>query len=213
MPIASNHHRALVVIDVQNDYDGGNLPIEYPPFRDTVAKVAAAMDFAAAAGIRIVVVRQMAPATSPIFAAGSHGGELHPAIAGRPSDHAIEKSLPSAFAGTDLDTWLRQAGITTLTITGYMTHNCDLSTAIDATQLDYRVELLSDATGSVPYSNRAGFASAEEIHRVMLVVMQARFAGIGTLAEWRQAVESGTALEIEGIAASNRAAREAARAA
>ncbi|TIV11318.1 MAG: cysteine hydrolase, partial [Mesorhizobium sp.] len=25
--------RALIVVDIQNDYDGGNLAIQYPPFR------------------------------------------------------------------------------------------------------------------------------------------------------------------------------------
>lgn len=213
MTANANSHRALIVIDVQNEYDGGNLPIEYPPFGDTVANVVRAMDFAARSGIRIVVVKQLAPAASPIFAAGSDGGELHPAIAGRPRDHFVEKKLPSAFPGTGLEAWLRAEGITTLTIVGYMTHNCDLATAIDATQLGFQVELISDATGSLPYENRAGFASAEEIHRVMLVVMQSRFAGVGTFVEWRQAIAEGGNLAIDGILASNQAARAAARAA
>lgn len=205
--------RALIVIDVQNDYDGGNLPIEYPPFSDTVKNVARAMELAREQGIKTIVVKQLAPETSPIFAAGSHGAELHPAVASRPRNHYVEKKLPSAFAGTDLEAWLRRERITTLTIVGYMTHNCDLSTAIDASQLGFQVELLSDATGSVPYANRAGSVSAEEIHRVMLVVMQARFAGVGTLEEWRNALSQGKKLDIDGIAASNLAARQSAQAA
>lgn len=211
--MTDNRHRALIVIDAQNDYDGGNLPIAYPPFAETIETIARAMDVAAEAGIRIVVVRQLAPATSPIFAAGSHGGELHPAVASRGSDHDIDKALPSAFAGTGLETWLRAEGITTLTIVGYMTQNCNLATAIDATHLGFQVELLSDATGSVDYENRAGRASAEEIHKVVLVVMQARFAGVGTFAEWRDALASGKTLIIDGVHASNHAARQAAKAA
>lgn len=213
MTTLSNNHRALIVVDVQNDYDGGGLPIEHPPFRDSIGNIARAMDVAAAAGIQIVVVKQLAPETSPIFAAGSHGGALHPEIATRKQDHSIGKTLPSAFAGTDLEEWLRSRGITTITIVGYMTHNCDLATAIDATQMGFNVELLSDATGSLPYKNRAGFASAEEIHRVVLVVLQARFAAVGTTAEWREAIARGEMLTIDGIGASNLAALEAAKAA
>lgn len=213
MTDSPNKHRALIVVDVQNDYDGGGLPIEYPPFADTVVNVSRAMDLATAAGIRVVVVKQLAPATSPIFAVGSHGGALHPDIASRPADHVIEKKLPSAFAGTGLEAWLRTEGITTLTIVGYMTHNCDLATAIDGSQLGFHVELLSDATGSVPYKNRAGFATAQEIHRVMLIVMQARFAGVGTLEEWRKLLSAGQRLEVDGIAESNMAARAASHAA
>ena len=39
--------RALVVIDVQNEYfEGGGLPIEYPPIEDTLPNVTKAMDAA-----------------------------------------------------------------------------------------------------------------------------------------------------------------------
>ncbi|WP_246676923.1 isochorismatase family protein [Mesorhizobium sp. B2-4-15] len=122
-PATTTPRRALVLVDVQNDYDGGNLAIQHPPFPDSVVNVAHAMDAAAAAGIKVVVVKQMAPETSPIFAKGSHGGELHPEIARRGRDHYVEKMLPSAFTGTDLEEWLRANAIDTITVVGYMTHN------------------------------------------------------------------------------------------
>jgi nicotinamidase-related amidase len=202
-----NSHRALIVIDVQNEYDGGGLPIEHPPFSQSIENIAKAMDGATAAGIKIVVVKQMAPETSPIFAKGSHGGDLHPLVKARPYDHVVEKALPSAFAGTDLDAWLRANGITTLTVIGYMTQNCDLSTIIQAAHTGFTVEALSDATGAVPYSNRAGSASAEEMHRVVMVILQARFAAVVTTSEWLEAIRTGVAPQIEGIPASNSAAR------
>jgi nicotinamidase-related amidase len=43
--------RALVVIDVQNEYfAGGGLPIEHPPIDETLPNVTRAMDAARAAG-------------------------------------------------------------------------------------------------------------------------------------------------------------------
>src|SRR3954466_5243259 len=95
-PVNATPRRALVVIDVQNDYDGGNLATQHPPFRDSVVNVERAMDAATAAGVKVVVVKQMAPEMSPIFALGSHGGELHPEIARRGRNHYVEKNLPSA---------------------------------------------------------------------------------------------------------------------
>jgi hypothetical protein len=42
--------RALVVIDVQNEYfEGGGLPIEYPPVAQSLPKITQAMDAAHAA--------------------------------------------------------------------------------------------------------------------------------------------------------------------
>lgn len=206
MSAPTQPRRALVVVDVQNDYDGGNLAIQHPLFSETVANVARAMDAAAAAGIKIVVVKQMAPETSPIFAKGSHGGELHAEIAGRGRDHYVEKTLPSAFTGTDLEDWLRANVIDTIAVVGYMTHNCDLSTIIHAVHMGFAVEFLSDASGSVPYANSAGYASAEDIHRVVSVVLQSRFAAVLKTAEWIDCLKTGKLPERDTIYASNQRA-------
>lgn len=176
--------RALIVVDVQNDYDGGNLAIAHPPFAGSIDAVARAIDAAHAHDVKVVVVKMILPETAPVFARGSHGAELHPAVAARPCDHYVEKTLPSAFAGTDLEDWLHANAIDTVTVIGYMTHNCDLSTVVHALHMGFNVEVLSDATGAVPYANSAGRATAEEIHRVMLVVMQARFAAVLTTDDW-----------------------------
>jgi nicotinamidase-related amidase len=198
--------RALLVIDVQNEYVTGNLRIEYPPVQESLAAIARAMDAARAHGVPVIVVQNHAPAGAPIFEKGSRGWELHEVVAGRPRELLVEKTLPSAFAQTPLGDWLRQQGIDTLTIAGYMTHNCDASTAFDATHLGFSVEFLADGTGSVPYRNEAGAASAEEIHRVFSVVLHSRFAAVVSTAQWVAAVEAGRPLARGSIYASNQAA-------
>lgn len=199
--------RALIVIDVQNDYIGGNLPIEFPPVEQSLANIGRAMDAAKAAAIPVVVVQNILPEGAPFMANGTKGAELHPVVASRGWDHHIAKNLPSAFSNTGLEEWLRQRQIDTVTIAGYMTHNCDLSTVVQAMHAGFSVELLSDATGSLPYANRAGNATAEEIHRVMLVVMQARFAAVLTTDEWLRALATGAEPERDTIFASNQRAR------
>ncbi|TKB40252.1 MAG: isochorismatase family protein, partial [Mesorhizobium sp.] len=133
-------------------------------------------------------------------------GELHPEIAGRARDHYVEKTLPSAFTGTDLENWLRANHIDTIAVVGYMTHNCDLSTIIHAVHLGFAVEFLSDASGSVPYANSAGYASAEDIHRVVSVVLQSRFAAVLKTAEWIDCLKTGALPERDTIYASNQRA-------
>jgi nicotinamidase-related amidase/RimJ/RimL family protein N-acetyltransferase len=205
--MANGKRRALIVIDVQNDYVGGNLPIEYPPVEQSLANIGRAMDAAKSAAIPVVVVQNILLEGAPFMAKGTHGAELHPVVASRGWEHFIQKNLPSALAGTGLEEWLRARQIDTLTIVGYMTHNCDLSTVVQAMQLGFSVELLSDATGSLPYANRAGSATAEETHRVMLVVMQARFAAVLTTDEWHSAVVTGATPERDSIYDSNRRVR------
>ena len=199
--------RALIVIDVQNEYVSGDLPIEFPDVQTSLANIGRAMDAARAAAVPVVVVQNIAPASSPLFARGTEGAALHPVVAERERDHYIEKSLPSAFTGTDLAQWLAEHEIDTLTVVGYMTHNCDASTIVHALHAGFTVEFLSDASGTVSYENSAGFASAEDIHRVYSVVLQSRFAAVAPTDTWIAALASGQPLERGTIYASNQAAR------
>ena len=199
--------RALIVIDVQNDYIGGELPIEFPDVQNSLRNIGSLIDAARAASIPVVVVQNILPSSAPFMAEGTSGVELHEIVGSRPYDHYIAKKLPSAFAGTDLEGWLREHAIDTVTVIGYMTHNCNLSTMLHAFHSGFAVEFINDASGSVPYENRAGRATAEEIHRVMCVVLQSRFAAVMSTAEWIETLKFGTKPERDSIFQSNRRAR------
>ena len=205
--MSNTPRRALIVIDVQNEYLDGNLPIEYPEVRHSLANITCAMDAAHAQGIPIVVVQHLAPASSPVFARGSHNAALHPAVVERPCDLRLEKSLASALAGTELGSWLRARAIDTLTVVGFMTHNCNDSTIRQAVHEGWQVEYLHDASGALAYRNRAGAATAEEIHRVFTVVLQSSFAAVMSTDEWLQRLETGAAPERDTIYQSNQRAR------
>lgn len=200
--------RALIVVDVQNEYVSGNLPIEYPPVHDSLVNIGLAMDAAHTAGIPVVVVQHDENENAPIFAKGSNGWELHPVVASRPRDHLINKTMASVFANTDFAQWLAENHIDTLAIVGYMTHNCDASTIMHAKHAGFAVEFLADATGSLPYLNDAGGASAEEIHRVFSVVFHTNFAAVIDTAGWIAAARKGQAIQRGSILTSNRQARE-----
>lgn len=198
--------RALIVIDVQNEYVTGGLKIQYPPVNSSLHNIGRAMDGARAAGIPVIVIQQTSPADAPLFALDTYGWELHETVAKRPHDHYQRKLLPSAFAGTDLADWLAEHKIDTLSVIGYMTHNCDDTTVKHAFDRGLEVEFLHDASGSVPYANRAGFASAEEIHRVYGVVQQSRFAAVLSTDEWLECIATGRVPERDTIHASHQRA-------
>lgn len=201
--------RALIVIDVQNEYVTGNLPIEYPPLDTALTNIGLAMDAARAAAVPVIVVQHDSPAAAPVFAKGSDGWKLHPTVAGRQADHHINKTLASAFAGTDLAQWLAEHGIDTLAVAGFMTHNCDAATIYHAAHAGMKVEFLADASGALPYENAAGKVSAEEIHRVFCTVFHSSFAAVTSTAGWIAAIREERAIERDNIAASNRRARGA----
>ena len=189
MTVASR--RALIVIDVQNEYFTGNLQIEYPPVSQSLANIGQVMDAATAAKIPVIVIQQNSPANAQAFAEGSDGWLVHEAVDKRHRDAFFQKRLPSSFVETGLAGWLEAHDIDTLTVMGYMTHNCNDTTLKHAFDRGLAVEFIHDASGSVPYANHAGYASAEEIHRVFCVVEQSRFAAVLSTTEWLHCVASG----------------------
>jgi nicotinamidase-related amidase len=138
---------ALIVIDVQEEYFTGNLPIQFPPRDASLDLIGKAMDSATAAGIPVVVVRHVGAPGEPIFQEGSPTFALRSEVADRPSDLVIDKRLPGSFTGTGLQEWLEARAVDHITIVGYMTNVCCDTTARQATHLGMGATILHDAVG------------------------------------------------------------------
>jgi nicotinamidase-related amidase len=188
--------RALIVVDVQNEYFDGILQVQHPGRETSLANVTRAMDLAAGQDLPVVVVQHQLPEGAPVFAEGSPSWQLHPDVASRvkPQHKRVAKDKSSVFAGTDVAGWLAGQGVDTITVVGYMTNNCDIATAAAAEELGLAVEVLSDATGAIHLANEAGKVSAEQLHDALLVLLQSNFAAVATTDAWVAAVESGQAL-------------------
>ncbi|MDA8327257.1 MAG: cysteine hydrolase family protein [Nitrospiraceae bacterium] len=175
--------RVLLVIDVQKEYFTGKLPVSWPV--GSFENILKAMDAAKTQGIPVAVLQHHAVKDdSPVVRFQSPEWELHPEIAVRPRDILIEKTLPGSFTDTNLDAWLKENGIDTVTISGYMTQMCCDTTARQAFHRGYKVEFLSDATGTLAFSNNAGSVTAEELHRAILVTQAQRFSTVMKTSEW-----------------------------
>lgn len=199
--------RALLVIDVQNEYVTGKLKICYPDLFTSMPNIDVAMDAASDGNIPLVVVQHVEGEAAELFAQGSDGAKLHEEVASRAAAHTIVKSDVSAFRGTDLEAWLRSEQVDTVTICGFMTQHCCDGTARDADALGFTVEFLSDATGTIDLVNEAGTVSAAALHQSVLITMQSQFAAVATTAEWSLAVQAGEALPVSSILASSGHAR------
>ena len=67
-------------------------------------------------------------------------------MAPEPGDIVVRKVRVGAFSTTDLDAQLRERGVDTLILAGISTSGVVLSTVRDASDRDYRVLVLADAT-------------------------------------------------------------------
>jgi nicotinamidase-related amidase len=175
--------RALLVIDVQNEYfAGGALPITHPVGH--LERILQCMDAVAGTVPTVVIQHHFPQPEMPFFQRGTPGWELHPEIGRRPRDVLIEKQKPGSFTNTPLERWLGERGISTIAIAGYMTHMCCDTTAREAFHRGFRVEFLADATGTLPLSNAAGSVTAEELHRSILCAQQMLLSEVLDSATW-----------------------------
>ncbi len=81
------------------------------------------------------------------------------------------------------------------------------ATVIEAQERGFEAEFITDATGSLPYANEAGKATAEEIHRIFSVVMQSSFAATITTNEWINVIENNKLAKRSNIYLSNQQAK------
>lgn len=199
--------RALIVIDVQREYVDGALPIAYPPLATSLPNIAAAVAAAHAGSVPVILVQHVDAADSPVFAEGSRGAQLHDTVAGTEHALLLTKDTVSCFGTEELTPWLDEHHIDTLTIAGFMTQHCDESTARDAADLGLAVELLSDASGTLPLETPAGVLSAQQVHQRTLVVLASGFASVAPTAAWIAAVQADAPLPEPDLWASTEPAR------
>lgn len=134
---------ALLLIDYQNEYLDGALPLVGAV--QAVAEAVRLRDAAQRLGWTVIHVHHQTRLGAPIFAPGSAGAAPIPALAPRAGEAVVVKKLPSSFAGTELAALLEQGGSDTLLLAGFMTHNCVDSTAREAFHRGLRVVVAADA--------------------------------------------------------------------
>lgn len=181
--------RVLLVIDVQNEYFTGKLPVTYP--EDSFQNIIKAIDFANENRIPVIPIKHSKLEKDAVtFKKGSKEHKIHKEVLKRDYAKIIEKNLPGSFTGTELESYLDKKDIDTVVICGYMTQMCCDTTARQAMHLGFNVEFLSDATGTLDISNSAGEISAEELHKAILITQAMIFSKVMTTEEWINNIEN-----------------------
>jgi nicotinamidase-related amidase len=81
---------------------------------------------------------------------GNGGDELVDELEPLPDEPVIRKHRFSSFYGSALTEYMRRAGCDTLVVAGLSTGNCQLATAIDGANQDFKMIVLADTTAAIP---------------------------------------------------------------
>lgn len=167
---------ALLLIDIQNEYRDG--PVAVKGADTAISHAQQLLSGARQHHAPVFHVAHRGKAGG-LFDRDVPRGEIVPAVAPTADEIIVEKQLPNAFAGTDLDSLIRNTGRTELVICGFMTHMCVSSTARAALDRGYRTTVVAPACATRDLPDRYGGAlSAEIVHTVAIAALADRFAAI-----------------------------------
>jgi nicotinamidase-related amidase len=167
----------LVVIDAQHEYLDGALPLsEAAPALEEIGRL-----LARARGQRTPVIHIVHQAKAgKLFVAGSRGVEIAAPAAPAPGEPVLTKSLPNAFASTDLADRLHALHRSAIIVVGFMTHMCVEATARAAIDLGLRATVIASATATRDLADPLTEATlpAAEVKRNALAALADRFATV-----------------------------------
>ena len=169
--------RALLVVDVQNDFcEGGSLAVvggevvaaaitDYLATKaDDYGTVVATRDRHRDPGAHFAAHPDYIDSWPPHCVVGTPGAELHPALDTSRIDEVFDKGAYTAAysgfegvsaGGTSLAAWLRARDITEIDVAGIATDYCVRASALDAVRVGFAVRVLDDLIAGVASDSSA----------------------------------------------------------
>lgn len=165
----------LVIIDAQEEYRSGLLPLD--GIEAALRRLQVLLAAMRSAGAPVLhVVHEGRP--GGMFDLAGSGGAIMPEVAPKADEPVIRKHHPNAFHGTDLQERLAALGQKRLIIAGFQTHMCVSASARAALDLGHLPVIAADAvtTRALPAVDGTGDIAAETVHQAALAALADRFA-------------------------------------
>jgi nicotinamidase-related amidase len=165
----------LVIIDAQREYRDGSLPLT--GIEAALTEDAKLLARARAAGTPVVHIVHRGGGN--LFNPQGAFFEVLPPLAPKDGETVVEKRLPNAFAGTDLEQVLAASHRKHLIVVGFMTHMCVSATVRAALDHGYATTVVASATATRDLPDgKGGKVAAAEIQRASLAELADRFADV-----------------------------------
>ena len=134
------NHKALVVIDIQNDIT--------KHYRDIIDNINSAIDWAMGQAMTVIYIKHNnLSAGTRTFKPGTKGAELAPELK-IVSDHIFVKTKANALTSEEFSEFIRAKDIREFYITGADATACVKSTCFNMTKAGYAVHVISDCVTS-----------------------------------------------------------------
>lgn len=170
---------ALIIVDIQNDYfKDGKMELVNPD--KAAANAAKILEwFRENNKENIFHVQHIAadPAMG-FFLPETEGAEIHESVLPKDDETVIIKNFPNSFLKTDLESKLRDNGVTKVIVIGMMTHMCIDATSRAAVDLGFETTVIEDACATLDLSYNGHEVPAEQVHYSFIGALNGMYAEI-----------------------------------
>ncbi|WHZ11315.1 MAG: Isochorismatase [Burkholderiaceae bacterium] len=175
--------KALVLIDLQNDYfPGGSM--ELVGAYAAVRQAAVLLEAFRRRSLPVIHVQHIANrAGATFFVPDTTGAEIHAAVLPDAAERVIVKHFPSAFRATELQAMLREQDISKIVFAGMMTHMCVDTTVRAAADLGFECTLAHDACATRDLRFESETVSASDVQTAYLAALNGSFASVRSAAQ------------------------------
>lgn len=170
--------KALVIIDIQNDYfTGGNMPLVGS--EEAVLNAKLVLEQFRKEGLPVIHIQHISDRPgATFFVPGTTGVEIHKEVTPIEGEKVIVKHYPNSFRETELSVYLKEQGISDLVICGMMTSMCVDATTRAAKDLEYNCTVIGDACAAPNLEINGKTVSGENVHNAFLAALNYFYATV-----------------------------------
>ena len=170
--------RALLIIDIQNDYfPGGAYPLVEPEAAaDSAARL---LETFRERDEPVLHLKHVWDAPDAEFMVpGTDGVEIHPAVEPADGEPVIEKAQPNGFIDTRLDRELRDRDVDELVVAGMMSSMCVDATVRAASDKDIAVTVVHDACAAPDLEFGGTEVPGASVHAAFMAALGDGYAAV-----------------------------------
>lgn len=177
-------HRALLIIDIQNDYfQNGKAELIHPDKAGNNAKLL--LEQFRRKNLPVVHIQHIANRPdATFFISGTAGAEIHHSVQPTVQEQIIIKHYPNSFRETALLEYLKSKNITDLVICGMQTHMCVDATTRAAKDFGFNCIVIGDACATKDLAVNGSTVKADDVQTAFLAALNYFYATVMTAEEY-----------------------------
>ena len=174
--------KALLIIDVQNDYFPNGKCQLYKPEVALNAIKDLLKDFRKQ-DLPVIYIRHES-INGTFFNPNTDGVQIHNDIKPLDTETVIVKHYPNSFYETNLQNKLVENGVTELVVCGMMTHMCIDTTIRAAKDYGYKLTLISDGCATKELEWNGDYIPADTVQSIFMASVNQKFANAITSTDY-----------------------------